>query len=167
MARKAKIDKTLNPWLFNGEPFTQEQVDKYAGFVYLITFLPTGQKYVGKKFFSGMRKQKGKTRRSKVASDWEKYWSSSDTVKKLLDEHGPEAFKREIISLHQLKRDVNFCEVYYQFKWDVLTEMLDDGVTRAWLNENIQGKYFPGLVIGWQERLDMNPELPVADPRRS
>lgn len=159
MTTKTKINKLLTPWTFRGEVFTDDMVGKNAGFVYLITFLPTGQKYIGKKFFSGMRKQKGKTRRSKVASDWEKYWSSSDTVKKLLEQYGPEAFKREIISLHELKRDVNFCEVYYQFKYDVLTEMLDDGVTRKFLNENIQGKYFPGLVIGWQARLQNDSEL--------
>ena len=159
MTPKTKINKLLTPWTYNGKPLDPESVAGYAGFVYLITFIPTGQLYIGKKFFSGMRKQKGKTRRSKVASDWEKYWSSSETVKKLLDEHGPEAFKREIISLHKLKRDVNFCEVYYQFKYDVLTEMLDDGVTRKYLNENIQGKYFPYLVIGWHDRLDRNQDL--------
>lgn len=150
--RKPKINKLLTPWTFNGKVLTQDDVADYAGFVYMITFLPTGQRYIGKKFFSGMRKQKGKKRRSRVVSDWEKYWSSSDTVKKLLEEYGPEAFKREIISLHKLKRDVNFCEVYYQFKYDVLTEMLEDGVTRRYFNDNIQGKYFPGLVIGWQSR---------------
>ena len=163
MPTKPKINKLLTPWTYNGAPLTPEQVDGYAGFVYLITFVPTGQLYIGKKFFSGMRKQKGKTRRSKVASDWEKYWSSSDTVKKLLDEHGPEAFKREVISLHKLKRDVNFCEIYYQFNHDVLSEMLADGMTRRYLNENIQGKYFPGLVIGWQDRLDRNLQLSVGD----
>lgn len=152
MTTKKKIDKSASPWTFNGQVFTQEEATKYSGFVYMITFLPTGQKYVGKKFFSGMRKQKGKKRRTRIVSDWEKYWSSSDTVKKLLVEYGPEAFKREIISLHELKRDVNFAEVYYQFKYDVLTEMLDDGETRAYFNENIQGRFFPGLVIGWQSR---------------
>lgn len=159
MATRSKINKLASPWTFQGEVLTPEMVKPYAGFVYLITFLPTGQKYIGKKAFTGMRKQKGKTRRSKVASDWEKYWSSSATVKELLEQHGPEAFKREVISLHELRRDVNFCEVYYQFKYDVLTAMLDDGVTRMYFNENIQGKYFPGLVIGWQSRLQADAAL--------
>lgn len=152
MTSKVKINKKLTPWQFRDKEFTPEMVGNFAGFVYLITFLPTGQKYIGKKFFHGMRKQKGKTRRSKVSSDWQTYWSSSDTVKNLLLEHGPDKFKREIISLHELKRDVNFCEVYYQFKYDALDAMLEDGTTREFLNENIQGKYFPGLVIGWRDR---------------
>lgn len=141
-----------DPWMYRGKPFLEEDVGNHAGFVYLITYMPTGQEYIGKKFFHGMRKAKGKTRRSKTISDWQKYFSSSDWIKDKVKTEGPQNFKRDIIALHELKRDVNFHEVYLQFKLEVLDTMMDDGVTRRYLNENIQGKYFPHLVIGWKDR---------------
>lgn len=150
MARKKEIIQ-LDPWLFNGRPFTQDDVASYAGFVYLITEKDTGKMYVGKKFFHGMRKQKGKTRRSKVGSDWEKYFGSCKELCDRVKEFGPSNYKREIISLHTLKRDVNFCEVREQFRLNVL-EAVDANGNRLFFNENISGKYFPYLVMGWQER---------------
>jgi hypothetical protein len=67
MAKRApKI--TYKPWTFKGQDFLEGMDDGYEGFVYLIT-MPDGKKYIGKKFFNGMRKQAGKKRRSKVTSD--------------------------------------------------------------------------------------------------
>lgn len=148
---KKKVVEVCEPWLFNGKPFSQEMVCDYAGFIYELTFIPTGQKYIGKKFFTCKRKPKGKTRRVTSTSDWENYWSSSDTVKALVKEHGKCSFKREILSLHTLVRDVNYCEVKYQWCKNVLEE-LDENGNRVYLNENIQGKFFPGLYIGWKDR---------------
>lgn len=150
MARKKEIIP-MDPWLFNGKPFTQDDADGLAGFVYLITEKATGKMYVGKKFFSGMRKQKGKTRRSRVASDWERYFGSCDELKALVKANGPNAYEREILSLHELKRDVNFAEVREQFQRDVL-ETVDENGNRVYFNENIQGRFFPGLVMGWKDR---------------
>lgn len=152
MARgKKKAEISLYPWSFNGQPFVGEMADGFAGFVYLITDLENGKKYVGKKFFTGMRKQKGAKRRSKIVSDWERYFGSNDTIKALVKEIGPQRFKREILSLHHLKRDVNYCEVREQFARNVL-EAVDDKGERLYYNDNISGKYWPGLTIGWQTR---------------
>ncbi len=154
MARKKKEPLKCDPWMFRGEPFVSGMEEGYEGFVYLIT-MPDGKKYIGKKFFTGMRKQKGKKRRSKVTSNWETYFSSSETINNYVKEHGAEGIKREILSLHTLKRDVNFCEVMYQFQLNVLDAMDENG-NRLYINENIQGKYFPGLVIGWKERSELD-----------
>lgn len=138
------------PWTFDGEVF-DGPIDKLHGFVYIITYLPTGQKYIGKKSFWQMRKPKGAKRRKKSESDWKKYWSSSDTIKALVKEFGPSQFSREIISLHELSRDVNYCEVRMQWHLNVLEEV-DSSGQRVYLNENIAGKWFPGLYIDWKER---------------
>jgi Putative endonuclease segE, GIY-YIG domain len=150
MARAKKAPIECDPWLFRGEPVTDEMAEGMAGFVYLIT-MPCGKKYIGKKFFSGMRKLKGKKRRSKVASNWATYFSSSEYINNYVKEHGTRGIKREILSLHTLKRDVNFCEVLYQFQMGVLEEVDAEG-NRLWLNDTISGKYYPYLVMGWKER---------------
>ena len=156
MARKKK-EVQMDPWLFNGEPFTQEMVGKNAGFVYLITDKVNGKMYIGKKNFSGMRKAKGAKRRSKIISDWEKYFGSNDIIKQLVKEEGPQRFKREILSVHQLQRDVNYCEVREQWRRNVL-EAVDESGERIYYNENISGKYFPYLVMGWQDRSQLTTE---------
>lgn len=156
-AKKAAFDYNKNPWYFRGQPFTQDDVGSYAGFVYLITEMSTGKMYVGKKFFHGMRKQKGKTRRSKVGSDWEKYFGSCKELQERVKEFGPDNYKREILSLHTLKRDVNFNEVREQWIRNVLDEVDADGNFR-YFNDNIAGRWFKSLVSGWRERSQLHNE---------
>ena len=40
-------------WYYNDEPFdmNEEELENYQGFVYEVTELETGMKYIGKKFF--------------------------------------------------------------------------------------------------------------------
>ncbi len=68
-------------WYYYNTPteITSDQTDGYFGFVYLITHIKTGQKYVGKKFFtkSKTKQVKGKKKKIRVASDWETYWGSN------------------------------------------------------------------------------------------
>ena len=40
-----------NPWLYNGLPFTSDDIGDYYGFVYRITNLSTGKQYIGRKYF--------------------------------------------------------------------------------------------------------------------
>ncbi|WEM34528.1 endonuclease [Xanthomonas phage X1] len=152
MARAKKVIE-CDPWYFRGQPFPEEGADGYEGFVYLIT-MPNGKKYIGKKFFNGMRKQKGKKRRSKVSSNWMTYFSSSEFINNYVKENGTKGIRRDILSLHTLKRDVNFCEVLYQFQYNVLEEKDANG-ERVWLNDQISGKYWPHLVMGWRDRSDV------------
>ena len=167
MPRAAKINHMeVSPWYFDGERFTQDMVGKYEGFVYLITNTTNGRRYVGKKFFWSMRKPPGKTRRKKIESDWCQYFGSCKELLEDVKAHGPENFRRDILSLHTLKRDVNFCEVREQWIRDVLEEV-DESGKRVYYNENISGKYFPYLVIGWKDRShfstgDRSSHLPSA-----
>lgn len=109
-----------NEWLYNGEPFL-EPGENY-GFVYLITNRLTGKQYIGKKFFwSSKRKQVNKVRkRYKAESDWKEYWSSSDELKKDVEELGKENFTREIIHLCKTKGTTNYLEAKEQFQRAVL-----------------------------------------------
>jgi hypothetical protein len=132
-----------NPWIFNGIPFIETN-PKLTGFVYLIEDTETGKRYIGKKFFWSMRKLPGKTRRTKKESDWKEYYSSNDEIKELA-KINKNRFKRTILSLHELKRDVNYTEVKFQYVYGVLEEFNENGES-LWYNGNISGKHYSHLV---------------------
>jgi len=107
-------------WFYNNEPFL-DPGDNY-GFVYVISNLTDGRKYIGKKFFwTSKRKQVNKVRkRYKAESDWQEYWSSSDELKADIEKLGKENFKREIIHLCKTKGVTNYLEAKEQFQRAVL-----------------------------------------------
>lgn len=109
-------------WLYNNKEFTEEQIEKNIGCVYLITNNLTGRKYVGKKlfYFSKTRTVKGKKKREKVLSDWKEYWSSSEELKKDVQTLGESNFTREILHLCANKGTMSYLEAKLQFQFEVL-----------------------------------------------
>ena len=131
-----------NPWLYNGVTFTSEDIDNFFGFVYCITNLKSGRKYIGRKYFVQKRKPRGGGRRRTSESDWKKYYGSSKELnddRKCLGEDTN--FKREILSLQRTQGRVNYEETKQLFLNNVLQEILDDG-TPAYYNSNILGRYY-------------------------
>ena len=129
-----------NPWLYEGKPFTTDDIGDFFGFVYRITNIQSGKRFIGRKYFQQKRKPRGGKRRVTSESDWKKYYGSSNELsadRKLL---GNAAFKREILSLHTRLGDVNFEETKQLFLHNVLTETLD-GKTPLYYNSNILGRY--------------------------
>ena len=129
-----------NPWLYEGKPFTSNDIGDFFGFVYCITNIQSGKRYIGRKYFQQKRKPRGGKRRVTSESDWKRYYGSSAELsadRKLL---GNAAFKREILSLHTRLGDVNFEETKQLFLHNVLTETLD-GKTPLYYNSNILGRY--------------------------
>jgi hypothetical protein len=114
----------MSGWLLNGKPFKPEQAEEFVGFVYLITNLMSGKKYIGKKLFqfSRSKKIKGSSRRkhTKIVSDWETYYGSNRYLNEDVDEHGSENFKREIIRLCKTKAECNYYEAKEQFETDAI-----------------------------------------------
>ena len=128
-----------NPWIYEGKPFTTDDIGDFFGFVYRITNLQTGKQYIGRKYFWSKRKPRGGKRRVTSESDWKKYYGSSDELKadrKLL---GDNLFKREIISLHKTLGKVNYEETRQLFINNVLTESING--EPAYYNSNILGRY--------------------------
>ena len=114
-------------WTYEGELFngTQAIEDGYVGFVYLITDLSNGIKYVGKKTLISKRRLpplKGKKRKRVVIkeSDWPTYYGSSEEVKGILEERGAENFKREVLHLCKSKGEMSYLEVVEQIERKVL-----------------------------------------------
>ena len=129
-----------NAWLYEGKPFTSDDIGDFFGYVYCITNIITGRKYIGRKYFVQKRKPKGGKRRVTSESDWKRYYGSSDELKQDVKEYGRDNFRREIISLHTTLGKVNYEETRQLFLNDVLTESLDDG-TPKYYNSNILGRY--------------------------
>tara|TARA_B100001939_G_scaffold344428_1_gene358834 strand:- start:255 stop:698 length:444 start_codon:yes stop_codon:yes gene_type:complete len=130
-----------NPWYFKGTPFLSENIDDNFGFVYLITNIQSGRKYIGRKYFWQFRTPKGKKRKVKSESDWKKYYGSCPELKEDIIKLGKQSFSRVIISLHKTKGKTNFEETRQLFLNGVLTESLDTGGP-AYYNSNILSRYF-------------------------
>lgn len=116
--------------------------EMFVGFVYLITHIPTGRMYIGKKFFwATIRKTvKNRKNRKKVIkeSDWKKYTSSSAWVNSEIKLYGKEQFKFEILSLHESKSTLAWEETRLLVVHDALRTKLPDG----------SKKFYNGLVCG-------------------
>jgi hypothetical protein len=112
------------PWLYKNE-ILDEIPEGYIGFVYLITNLQTGQKYIGKKLAQFKKTRpplKGKKlkRRSTVESDWREYWGSSDRLNADVQTLGSLNFTREILYLCKSKAEMSYLEAREQFERRVL-----------------------------------------------
>ena len=106
-------------WYIYNTPteITSEQTVGYFGFVYLITHIKTGQKYVGKKFFtkSKTKQVNGKKKKIRVASDWETYWGSNTKLQEDVKLNGEEEYTREVLHLCKNRSECSYWETYEIF----------------------------------------------------
>ena len=130
-----------NAWTYQGTTFTSDDINSFFGYVYCITNLRSGKRYIGRKYFIQKRKPRGGGRRRTSESNWKTYYGSSKELaedRKLL---GNGNFKREILSVHSTKGRVNYEETRQLFLHNVLGETLDNGEP-AFYNSNILGRYY-------------------------
>ena len=111
-------------WHYNGKEY-DETPEEYQGFVYIITELDTGKKYIGKKFFwkpktLPITKSRKRRVRTRVESDWRTYFGSSKEVQTLVESKGNSNFKREILRLCRTKGECSYYEAKEQFERNVL-----------------------------------------------
>mgnify|MGYP003123448015 CR=1 FL=1 len=115
-------------WLFKNKTFDETPDRKdYIGFVYLITEIDTGKKYVGKKLFHKPTKRtvtlkNGNKRRKTfyVDSDWRNYFGSSTNLQESVEKNGIDKYKREILRLCKKKGELSYYEAKEQFDREVL-----------------------------------------------
>lgn len=125
--------------------------EKMEGFVYCITNLENGKKYIGKKTFWERRKDRKTGRRKKKESNWQDYFGSCDELIEDVKKLGEDKFLREILYLCPHKKSMSYYETYEQFKRDAL-------LREDYYNTNIEGKFFTsekeniyGIVIKSEE----------------
>jgi hypothetical protein len=133
-------------WYYNDEPYEAAYAE-YQGFVYCITELDTGKKYIGKKFFWKPKTLPvNKTRKRKVKtiteSDWKKYYGSSKEVKLLVETKGVDNFRRDILKLCSTKGECSYWEAKLQFQYDVL---LDNQYYNEFIGCKIHSSHIKGL----------------------
>ena len=134
-----------NPWLYDGKVFESEDIKDYFGFCYILIDLENGIKYIGRKYFYSVRKKKGIRKKVRSESDWKTYYSSSKKIQQMVQESGPNRFKREILSLYKKKGQVNYNETKLLFQHNVLEAVNDDG-EKLYYNENIMNRYFSTIM---------------------
>jgi hypothetical protein len=117
-------------WIYNDQKIDNLPED-CIGFVYIITNILSGKKYIGKKLgkFSkttyktvklknGTKKRK--KIRGKIESDWKEYYGSSPSLLKDIELLGKENFKREILYYCTSKAELSYIEAREQFERRVL-----------------------------------------------
>lgn len=125
-------------WIYNNKEIKDEDVPKNAvGFVYLITNLKNGKKYLGRKLLTmaGYKQVKGVRKSIRKESDWKTYYSSSPELLYDVEKTGKEYFKREILFFCETKTILNYYEEKLQYGCDVLEDS-------NWYNSNIRSKLF-------------------------
>lgn len=133
-------------WVYGGKPL-HEAPEGFVGFVYLITEIESGKKYVGKKLFWGMRKVKG--RRKKTESNWREYFGSSKALQDRLEVLGPEGYHREILHLCKSKGDMTFLEMREQFQRDVLFR---EDYYNEFMGGRLHSKHLKGVREDYNDR---------------
>ena len=117
-------------WLFENSP-VETLPDDCVGFVYIITNLTTGRRYIGKKLAKFAKttyrivKLKNGTKRkkkirSKIDSDWQSYYGSNTELNTDVAKLGVDNFTREILYYCSSKAECSYIEAREQFRHKVL-----------------------------------------------
>ena len=144
----------MNNWIYQNQEVdtVSDFPDNTYGFVYKITHLPTGKKYIGKKILFFTRKVKltkkdllefegvvGRRPAYKLAvkeSDWKTYWGSNKEILELVKTEPADNWEREILAAVDSKKLLTYYETKFQMIYQVL-EKPDE----FW-NDNILGKFY-------------------------
>lgn len=131
-------------WLYNDEEFVLQEDSDWYGFVYVITNMTNGMKYVGKKFFWSKRilpitKSRKRRKHTLKESDWMTYFGSS---KHLVEDMETDEMHREIIHLCKSKGECAYMEAQEQFDREVL---LRDDYYNGIINCRIGGPSVRGM----------------------
>lgn len=127
-------------WIYKGEVFTEDQIGENYGFVYVITHVPSGKKYIGRKFFTsaGYKIVKGKRKKLRKPSDWQTYYGSSPALTKAIAEHGVDQFTREIVMLCPNRSSASYYESKLIFETDAI---LSDNYYNEYVQCRISAKH--------------------------
>jgi hypothetical protein len=132
----------MSKWKYRGEE-VDAIPEGYDNFVYLITNLVDGRKYIGKKKSYSLRTLpplKGQKRKRKVIkeSDWRGYYGSNDELNSDVITHGESNFTREILHWCNSLSMASYMEAKEQFIRDVL---IGDEYYNSWISAKVSKKH--------------------------
>ena len=131
----------MNNWKYHDKEILTEDdipVDKAIGFIYIITQISTGRRYLGRKLLtkSSSKQVGGVKKKTRKASDWREYWSSSPKIKEWIKEAGgTDDFKREIILFVTSKGMLAYGEEACLY---IVGALESD----KWINDNIRSRIY-------------------------
>lgn len=139
-------------WLYQNKQINEltDMPEHSFGFIYEVTHIPTGRKYLGKKQLISVRKKAlGKKELAlltdkrakkykivKTEGDWKSYYGSSPEIKTLIKEGKEFEFSREILMFVPSKKLLT----YYENKFLFINEVIEPHTN--YINDNIEGRYF-------------------------
>ena len=140
-------------WLFEDAQIEALPED-CVGFVYLITNMVSGRKYIGKKLAKFSKTtykvvklkngtKKKKKIRSKIDSDWQTYYGSNDELNKDIQTLGQDNFKREILYYCNSKAQCSYIEAREQFRHQVLES---DAYYNGQISVRVHGSHIKGKL---------------------
>lgn len=138
-------------WTYQGQ-VVNELPDDCVGFVYCITNIISGRKYIGKKLAKFSKTtyktvklkngtKKKKKIRSKIDSDWQEYYGSSPNLTADIDKLGKENFSREILYYCKSKAETSYIEAREQFDRKVLES---DDYYNGHIQVRVHGSHIKG-----------------------
>lgn len=130
-------------WVYKNNELTDDMIPvKAQGFIYILTYTPTGQRYIGRKLLTKAhrRQQNKKIIRSRVESDWREYWSSSPEIKSMIEREGTDNFVREVLVFADTKGQLNYLEEKFLYYVGALE-------SERWLNSNIRSKMYKRNIL--------------------
>lgn len=132
-------------WIYQGQELTEENTAGFIGFVYLITNLTNGRKYIGKKLFTKAktRQIKKKKRKTRVKSDWETYYGSNKELQEDVKILGAENFTREVLHLAKTKGELSYLELKEQIEQNAL---LRDDYYNDWIYVRVSKAHLKNLI---------------------
>ena len=139
-------------WLYQNKEIKEltDMPEGSFGFIYEVTHLPTGKKYLGRKqLISVTKKALGKKELALITdkrsskkktvikeTDWKTYHGSHPEMKQLIKENKQLEFTREILMFVPTKKQLT----YYEDKYLYMKGVIEPGST--YYNDNISGRFF-------------------------
>jgi group I intron endonuclease len=109
----------IMPYLLDQDPL------KAHGFVYCVENTKTGKLYIGRKQTVHLGKKSSKTYGK--TTNWKSYMGSSKHLTDDIKSLGKDKFKFVILEFYNTRGGLNYAEIAFQIKCDVMTAKLPDG----------------------------------------
>jgi len=134
----------IMPYLLDQDPL------KAHGFVYCVENTETGKLYIGRKQTVHLGKKSSKTYGK--TTNWKSYMGSSKHLTDDIKSLGKDKFKFVILEFYNTRGGLNYAEIAFQIKCDVMTAKLPDGERQFYNGQVGAVRWIPKETRDFSER---------------